>query len=125
MAAQRASELTRASRHLLQLLSRVGFGRIENLLIRGGQPKWVPKPRVLRSVKLGIRTPPEPPRRTGDFQLRRQHIELLDLLDQLQDGTIARLDIVDGLPVTVLVEDHCSSGDPSSRLGQISDGDAS
>lgn len=89
-------------------MQRMNFGRIENIAVRGGEPQLTAETRVLRSVKFGSDNGPRHELASGDFPLRTQHVELFALFDDLRDGTVARLDIKGGIPISVLVEEVAS-----------------
>ena len=104
MAAIAMGSLSDPRRRLVEMMRELYFGRFEGLLIRDGEPVLNPLPRIVREVKF----PRESPAATGrgsDFLLKQQVVELMALLDQLQDGTIAVLEVKHGLPFRVLVED--------------------
>jgi hypothetical protein len=62
-------------------------------------------PRVLRSFRLGGAPETKRAWHGRDFELKRQHIELFERFDDFRDGTVVRLDVKDGLPVSMLVEE--------------------
>jgi len=96
-----APPLTPARRRLIDLVRRLGYGRVEHLHVRDGEPVFTPPPRVVRTVRLGRR----PDRVHGDEPtLKQQHHELLRLLAEVGDGVVARVEVADGLPVLVEVE---------------------
>jgi hypothetical protein len=81
----------------------INFGRIENLLIRNGQPTLDSRPRVVREIKLGGENGPRPELGAQDFLLKSQVLEMLAYFDELQNGTIDVLEIKHGLPFRVIV----------------------
>lgn len=97
------SSLSSARRELVALMQGIGFGRIENLAIRSGEPVFDPPPRVIREVKFGSENGPRPERGAGDFALKAQVVELLRLMDELGDATFEVLEVKHGLPFRVLV----------------------
>ena len=99
------STLSPAQRTLVALMQNVGFGQILDLIVRKGEPVLEPMPRVLRSVRLGIETGPAPEIRTGDFALKTEVVEMLRQLDQLRDGVVHRVDIKNGLPISLVIEE--------------------
>lgn len=48
------SDLSAPRRRMVELMQELGFGRIETLLVRAGDPVLNPPPRVVREVKLGV-----------------------------------------------------------------------
>ena len=92
-------------RRLLKRMQQINFGRIENLVLKGGQPVLSPSPRVVREVKFGGENGPCPEASIEDFALKAQVVELLRYMDKLQDGVIGVLEIKHGLPFRMAVED--------------------
>lgn len=93
--------LSPARRELVERMCEIVFGRIYDLPVRGGEP-LLDRARVIERRRLDRGAPPR--RKRADFQLRQEHIELLEILDQVQDGTLSRTVISDGLPQQVDVE---------------------
>lgn len=100
-----------SQRSFLTLLQSINFGRIENLRIHNGQPQLIPKPRVLRSVRIGGLVGPRPEVKMDDFALKSQIVEMFEHFNQIGDGTIARLDIKDGLPCHLVIEESDRGGE--------------
>jgi hypothetical protein len=98
--------LSPARKRFLRLLQAVNFGKIESLVVRNGEPLLTPKPRILRSIRFGGRVGSRPEVRLEDFALKRQVTELFQHFDRLQNGRIASLDVKDGLPCHMVVEEH-------------------
>ncbi len=96
--------LTSARRRLLEVMQFVNFGRIENLVVRGGEPSLVPLPRIVREVKFGGDNGPRPEAAAGDFKLKAQVVELFRELERLGDGTVEVLEVKHGLPFRLLLE---------------------
>ena len=93
------SALSPARRRLLELMQEVGFGHIENLVVRGGQPMFDPAPRVVYEVKFAAaENSPRPERAGADFRLKTQHLELFEQLDALGEATIEKIEVKHGLP---------------------------
>jgi len=88
---------------LVELMQDINFGRIEQLSVRDGLPVLSPRPRVSREIKFGGENGPRPESTAADFQLKKQVVELLNLIDNLQNGTIDVLDIKNGLPFRAIV----------------------
>jgi len=112
------SDLSREGQTLVERMQRVNFGRIEHLLVRGGQPVWADQSRVIRKVKLGGENTPRMESGYGDFELKRQVIDLFTQLERIGDGLIRSLEIKHGLPFAMDVEefpgsDFASGGVPA------------
>jgi hypothetical protein len=97
------ASLTPARRRLLELLQQVYFGRVENLIIREGQPVFDPLPRVVLERKLPGENKSRDAWITADFALKAQLVELFVFFDEMRDGTIELLEIKHGLPFRLFV----------------------
>jgi hypothetical protein len=115
------SDLSPARKRLHALVTGIGFGRIENLPIRNREPVLDPPPRILRTIKLDA-----PPRTESDpdkmsRSLKRQFVEMFLQVDRLSDGTVLSIEIQNGLPVKMTVEEGRSQ--PTAALNAQHDGD--
>jgi len=99
------SSLPESHRRLVERMQQINFGRIENLVVKGGRPVLSPSPRIIREVKFGGENGPRPEASIGDFALKAQVVELLRYMDELQNGVIGVLEIKHGLPFRMAVED--------------------
>ena len=97
--------LSEARRRLVRLMQRLLFGRIENLLVRRGEPVFDPPPLTVREHKFGGENSPHPKLRVDDFVLKDQVVDLFRQLDALGDGAIAVLEVKHGLPFRMLVSE--------------------
>lgn len=101
------SSLTNPQKRLLETMQRMNFGRIEGLLIRGGEPSFTPPPRVVKDVKLGAADNGVRPELDAcDFALKREHIELFENLRRLGNGKVETIEIKGGLPFRLIVEEQ-------------------
>jgi hypothetical protein len=89
---------------LVELMQAVNFGRIEDLVIRSGQPLFSPAPRVIEKVKIGGDHGPRPEIGYADFRLKGGVVELLELFARLGDGEVRVIEIRSGLPVSAEIE---------------------
>lgn len=87
----------------MRLMQTVNFGAIEDLEIRHGEPVFSPPPRVVREIKLGGENGPRQELALSKFLLKRPVAEMLDLLTQVGDGTIERLEVQRGVPFRVTI----------------------
>lgn len=99
------SDLSREGQTLVERMQRINFGRIEHLPVRDGQPVWADQSRVIRKVKLGGENTPRAESGYGDFELKRQVIDLFDQLERIGDGLIRSLEIKHGLPFAMDIEE--------------------
>jgi hypothetical protein len=107
------SDLAPAEQRLVELVQSVNFGRVERLVVRDGQPVFDPMPRIVRTLKLGGvgRNSPRLPAGSEDFAVKKEVIDLLDQLDQIGDGVIAKIEVMHGLPTLLeLEQDDVSNG---------------
>ena len=96
----RYSSLTPARRRLVALVRQLQFGRIENLVIAGGDPDWSESPRVVCEEKLGAAAVPVSPA-ADDFELKAQWADLFRRFDLMAEGVVERLDVQNALPFRV------------------------
>lgn len=92
------SALSAPRRHLLEVLQRVSYGRVEGLVVRAGEPVLDPMPRVVREHKFGAENGPRPEVALADYKLKSLVADLMRLLDTIGDGTITVLTVKHGLP---------------------------
>lgn len=100
------SSLSPSRAQLIEQMQRLGFGTIENLTIRDGEPVIDPPPRVIRDLKLGGENGPRPESDLGEFVLKAQVVDLLSHFDSWGDATVLSLEIKHGLPFRVQVEER-------------------
>ena len=98
------SSLSDSPRRLVELMQRLNFGRIEDLIVRNGEPVFDPAPKVIRKVKIGGENGPRPELICEDFLLKKQTIELLEAISNLGEGTVLIIDVKHGLPFAVEIE---------------------
>ena len=98
------SSISPESARLVELMQAVNFGRIEDLVIRGGQPLFSPSPRIIEKVKIGGDHGPRPEIGYADFRLKVATVELLELFARLGDGEVRVIEIRFGLPVSAEIE---------------------
>jgi hypothetical protein len=89
---------------LVRLFQTINFGRIEELEIRNGEPRFSPAPRVFVELKLDSADGPRPETCLSDFALRRPLDRFFEQVARLEDGTIERIDIRHGLPFRMVIE---------------------
>ncbi len=100
------SELSPAQMRLIEMFQRLNFGRVEGLIVRGGQPVFKPAPRIVQKVKIGAENGPRPESTLRDFLLKQQTVEVLEVLDRIGDGQVHSIEIRNGLPVSMEVEEQ-------------------
>ncbi|MBP3954871.1 hypothetical protein J8F10_06190 [Gemmata sp. G18] len=90
--------LSPARQRIVELLQQLNFGRVENLVVRGGEPVLDPTPVVIREYKFASENGPHPESGRPDCRLKNQVADLMSLLDDIGDGTITVLSVKHGLP---------------------------
>ncbi len=97
--------LSEPQRHLVDRMTRLNFGRIEDLMVRNGLPVFEPKPKVVRDIKLGSDSTVRPNVPRPDFELKPQVVDLFVQLSELGDGLVECLEVKNGLPFRLVVQE--------------------
>ena len=92
------SALSPARRRLVELLQTINFGRLEHLPVQGGEPVLDPLPPITREYKFSAENGPRPEATRPDCALKPQHLDLMHVLDEVRDGTIAVIICKHGIP---------------------------
>ena len=92
------ASLSPQRRRLLELMQGINFGRIEELVVRDGEPDFDPPPQVVREIKFGGENGLRREMTVEDFALKSQAVELFAQIDRLGNGTVLSLEIKHGLP---------------------------
>jgi hypothetical protein len=98
------SSLTPGLARLIELLQALNFGRIEGLVVQGGQPVFDPPPRIVQKLKMGADNAPRPEACYADFRLKDGVIELIEVVARVGTGEIRSIEVRCGLPVSVEIE---------------------
>jgi len=96
--------LTHSRKHLVETMQMLGFGRIEGLVIRKGEPSFDPHPRVVREIRFGAENGPRRELSLENFVLKKEVLDLLKNLRGLDDGTAVSIEVKHGLPFKMEVE---------------------
>ena len=101
------AQLSSRRRQLVEIFQKVNFGSIENLRVSGGEPYFEPYPTIFRDIKFGssVENGPRPELGKANFRLKAQLLELFEVLDHLQDGVIRLVEIKNGLPFRIVVQE--------------------
>lgn len=105
---QSKSSLAPPRQRLVELMQRLGYGRIEDLEVRGGEPAFEPAPRVIQEIKIGGENGPRPELARDDFALKSQVTEFFGHLGRLGQGVVKVIEVKHGLPFRLVIED-CQS----------------
>lgn len=104
------SSLSPACQRLVRLMQSLRHGRLRKVVVRDGEPAFDPPPTAVRVVKLDRPNQRHPTIEAADFPLRREVLDLLAQMRAVEDGTIERLEIVDGMPVLAEVAEPVPAG---------------
>ena len=99
------SSLFLPRQRLVELMQYINFGRIEGLVIKDGQPVFTPPPRIVREIKFGGKNGPNRETDIKDSALKSQVVELFACFDKLKDGVVELIEIKNGLPFRLAMED--------------------
>jgi hypothetical protein len=94
---RKSSDLTVAQRQLLDVMSALQYGRVENLPIQVGEPVFGRGVKLVRVARLGGATG-EPNVHAAEFELKKSVCDLFTELEQVGNGLIVRLEFRRGLP---------------------------
>lgn len=94
----RKRQLTRPCQWLLEHGQQINHGSIK-FYVRGGEPDLGRPHSRVRTLKLsGGVNGPRPESESDDFELRREHIALIEQLKNLPDSTCVRVKFAHGIP---------------------------
>lgn len=93
--------LSHSEQKLLQLMQEVHYGKIEDLVISGGEPVMGLPVKILRDVKLSGECSRKPILADRDYLDKPQVVEMLRLFKRLGDGVVQLVEIHDGLPFRI------------------------
>lgn len=97
--------LSSHTRRLVELMQRIGFGRIEHLRVAGGEPDFTAMPRIVREVKLGGAPGGDAVARPAEFALKQAVVDLLAELRTTGEGATVSIEVRHGLPHRLLVQE--------------------
>ena len=110
------SSLSPAWQQLVRLMQSLRHGRLRNVVVRDGEPTFDPPPTAVRVVKLDRPNQKHPTIETADFPLRREVLDLVAHVRAMKQGTIERLEIVNGMPqLAEVAELVAPAGPPVTR----------
>ncbi|MBI4902878.1 MAG: hypothetical protein HY820_04535 [Acidobacteria bacterium] len=98
------AQLSAPRQALLRLIQTLGFGYIEGLEVRSGEPVFNPSPIVMAERKLDAENAAHQEADLAGLMLRGEVVRLMEELDRLGNGTIDRIDVRYGVPRRVLIE---------------------
>lgn len=90
--------ITKSQQTLLQLMQDIHYGRIEGLIVRGGEPIIEPNTKVLKDIKLDLHAKRKTIIIDRSYQDKAQVMEMLRQFRRLGDGVVQTLEVHNGLP---------------------------
>ena len=102
---QTKQSLSPSRQQFVELMQDVNFGKIDGITVRNGEPIFDPPPRLIREIKLSGENGPRPELHIGDFVLKDQVVKLFEHFDDLGNGTIGSIEVKQGLPFLMKVEE--------------------
>lgn len=91
---------------LLELARRVSYGTLQDMVVQNGELVPGPPVKIKHKLRLGkinagrcVRFISE------DFKLKKQHIECIERIRGIKNGTVS-IEVRDGLPVDIVVEEE-------------------
>ncbi|MBC2595649.1 hypothetical protein H5P28_15380 [Ruficoccus amylovorans] len=97
--------LTPKQQELLRKFQSIGWGSMEGLVFQRGDPVLRPMPKVRRTIRLRSRSSPKSACPAEDFKLKDEYMCFFGFLMEQRDGSIAHIEIRDGLPAEMSVEE--------------------
>src|ERR1035438_5114935 len=114
----RLSELSPERQALVRLCQAINHGSIEDLEVRNYEPVFDPCPVTLRDVKLDSDEGPRPELALTDFVVSDEVIRLMGLLDEMDCGTVRRVEVHAGIPRRMVRESQAvGAREPGPRRG--------
>jgi hypothetical protein len=89
---------------LVELCQQHPFCRLEQLRVQGGEPLFTPPPTIIQKLRMGGDNNRRPESTLADFWLKKQMVELLEIITELGKGEIRSIEIAHGLPLMVEIE---------------------
>jgi hypothetical protein len=100
----RLNDLPPGRRWLVEAMRKMVYGTIEDIVLIDGEPMLDPLPKVLRSKRLGAKNS-SVRECAGNYLLKQQVLEIFEEFDQIGSGIVARIDVRDGLPYKIALQD--------------------
>ena len=100
------SALGLGQRRTVEIIEELGFGRIEQLLIRDGEPCYKRAPRIVQEIKLSSEHEWPVDRSSADLTLKKEFESLFEQLIRLRDG-IVDIEVRHSAPFRLVLERRC------------------
>jgi hypothetical protein len=107
------SSLSPSFQRLVRLMQSICHGRLRNLVIRNGEPTFDPPPTAVRVLKLDRPNACHPGAAAEDFPVRREVLDLIAQVRGVRNGTIERLEVVNGMPQLAEVAEPVAPPEPA------------
>ncbi len=95
---RKSSDLTVAQRQLLEVMSALQYGRVENLPVDAGEPVFGRGVIIVRVARLGGASGEAQIPAAAEFELKKSVCDLFAEMEQVGNGLIVRLEFRRGLP---------------------------
>jgi len=103
------SALSPAWVHVLELMQKINFGRLQDILIRNGEPDLARGVLAVRTIKLDGDNDARRETAIKDYQLRSETVGLIRHLVAMESGLVKKVEIRHGLPVLIEVEQQITA----------------
>ena len=98
------NSLSPARRRLVEAIRELGFGRIEGLIVVGGEPIFEPPPRMVQELRFTRKDSERLWEAENNYALKSQVTEFLERLTSLGNGRIDLITVQNGLPFSLTLE---------------------
>jgi hypothetical protein len=99
------ASLSAAQSRFVELMQDINFGEFRDITVRNGEPVLDREPIRIREIKFGGDNGCRPERKSRDFALKSQVVELLDWMNSIQNGVIESLEVKHGLPFRIFLRE--------------------
>lgn len=89
---------------LVKMMNDLNYGQILNLRFKDGEPVLRPPPRLIREVVFGKDNQCNAMSDKSDYALKKQVLQLFEIMEETVNGTIVVLRIQNGLPIRMELE---------------------
>lgn len=104
------SELRKREKELIAMFQEIGFGQMEFVFIKDGAAVFTEATQKVSNIKLSgndyrhVGTRPD-----GDFQLKQEHLNLIETIRKTTLGMIRQIKVSNGLPTNVVIAEGVRS----------------